>query len=122
LASMSAVEPPISVMTVALMAKNPDDQRATTWRRSFRIGGYFKKCRWPLIDVRYGSLADIKAPRPDVRFTPDSRRRLSAAGCPLGAKGGHMRSSKTIAPKIFRATIAVENTSVRVPPGTIEMT
>jgi tetratricopeptide (TPR) repeat protein len=36
-------------------------------------------------NVRFGSLADIEAAPPDVRFTPKSRRRLSALECPLYA-------------------------------------
>ena len=34
--------------------------------------------------VRFGSKADIEAPPPDVRFTPESGHQLSALGCPLG--------------------------------------
>ena len=41
-----------------------------------------------------GQKADITTRLIDVRFTPESRHRLSALGCPLSAKSGHMRRSK----------------------------
>src|SRR5262249_41171150 len=44
-------------------------------------------------DVRFGSLADIEAPPPDVRFTPKSRRRETLLGCPLCAKSRHSNHS-----------------------------
>ena len=37
------------------------------------------------MDVRFGSKADVGSPAIDVRFTPKSRHRLSALGCPLCA-------------------------------------
>ena len=38
--------------------------------------------------VRFGSEADIEAPPPDVRFTPNSGHQLTALGCPLSANSG----------------------------------
>jgi hypothetical protein len=42
--------------------------------------------------VRFGSKADIEAPRRDVRFTPESGHRFNALGCPLSAKMRHCRT------------------------------
>ena len=42
-----------------------------------------------MTNVRVGSKADIAAPPTDVRFTPKSGHRNSAAQCPLCAKSGH---------------------------------
>ena len=40
-----------------------------------------------------GPKADIRRALPDVRFTPESRHRLTELGCPLCAKSGHSRSN-----------------------------
>jgi len=40
------------------------------------------------IDVRFGSKADIEARPVNVRFTPESGRRLSVSARPLSAKSG----------------------------------
>src|SRR5215831_19581137 len=45
--------------------------------------------RWSRCDVRFGSKADIEAPPPDVRFTPNSGHRRAPLGCPLSARSGH---------------------------------
>jgi len=45
-------------------------------------------------DVRFGSKADIAASPINVRFTPKSGHRNSAAKCPLCAKSGLMQCSK----------------------------
>jgi hypothetical protein len=42
-----------------------------------------------ITDVRFGSLADIEALPPNVRFTPKSGHWLSASGCLLCAKSRH---------------------------------
>ena len=47
------------------------------------------------VNVRFGSKADMEASPRDVRFTPKSRHWLSASGCLLCAKSGHMQCSKT---------------------------
>jgi len=44
------------------------------------------------VHVRYGSLADIAAAIPNVRFTPESGHRRKRSSCPLSANSGHMRS------------------------------
>jgi hypothetical protein len=43
---------------------------------------------------RFGLFPDIEAHRPDVRFTPQSRRRLSVLGCPLSAKSRHWQLNR----------------------------
>ena len=40
-------------------------------------------------DVRYGSLADIAAVLPNVRFDPDSGHQRQPLLCPLSAKSRH---------------------------------
>ena len=40
----------------------------------------------PLRDVRFGSVTDIEEPPSDVCFTPQSRHRLSALGCPADVR------------------------------------
>ena len=42
-----------------------------------------------IANVRLGSKADMAAPSSNVRFTPKSGHRNSAAKCPLCAKSGH---------------------------------
>jgi hypothetical protein len=39
-----------------------------------------------VMDVRFGSKADIELAPVDVRFTPESGHQLSALGCPLSAR------------------------------------
>jgi len=46
--------------------------------------------RWMVANVRFGSKADITARRCDVRFTPKSGHRNSAAQCPLCARSRHL--------------------------------
>src|SRR5262252_8098043 len=52
-----------------------------------------KTARWGrlsgLVDVRFGSKADIAACLINVRFTPKSGHRNSVVECPLSAKSGH---------------------------------
>jgi len=40
-------------------------------------------------DVRFGSLADIRADMRDVRFTPESGHSSERVGCPLSASSGY---------------------------------
>ena len=40
-------------------------------------------------DVRFGSLADIAAALPNVRFTPESGHNRAFWACPLSANSGH---------------------------------
>ncbi len=54
-------------------------------------------------DVRFGSGTDIEAHPPNVRFTPQSRRRLSALGCPLSAKSGHQQAGGPFAEARIRS-------------------
>ena len=42
------------------------------------------------LNVRYGSLADIRARLRHVRFTPDSGHSSVPVGCPKSAKSGHV--------------------------------
>jgi hypothetical protein len=44
-------------------------------------------------DDRYGSLTDIEAQLPDVRFTRESRHRRVPSACPLSATSGLTRRS-----------------------------
>ena len=44
-----------------------------------------------LAHFRFGSEADIEAPSPDVRFTPESGDQSDIAACPLCAKSGYGR-------------------------------
>src|SRR5262249_25771635 len=46
------------------------------------------------MNVRFGSKADIRSKKIDVRFTPKSGHRLSVLECPLCAKSGLMHCSK----------------------------
>jgi hypothetical protein len=42
-----------------------------------------------LLDVRFGSLADIRKPKNHVRFTPESGHVRCENKCPLWANSGH---------------------------------
>src|SRR6516165_8282970 len=42
-----------------------------------------------LVDVRFGSKADVARCQADFRFTPESGHSLSELGCLLCAKSGH---------------------------------
>jgi hypothetical protein len=53
--------------------------------RDYRLGRH---------DFRFGSKADIPQRNRDVRFTPESGHQLSALGCPLSARSGHLRVSR----------------------------
>jgi len=56
------------------------------------FAGCFGDCEPTSVEdanVRYGSLADIKAWIRDVRFTPQEQTRSSSDRCPLGADSGH---------------------------------
>ena len=46
-------------------------------------------------DVRFGSLADMTACQPDVRFTPNSGHCSDELECPLSAKSGHCHQNGT---------------------------
>jgi hypothetical protein len=45
------------------------------------------------LNVRYGSLADIRARSCHVRFTPDSGHSSVQVGCPKSAINGHKAQS-----------------------------
>src|SRR5262252_7950108 len=57
-----------------------------------------KTARWGrlsgLVDVRFGSKADIGVRPRNVRFTPESGHWNPVVECPLCAKSGHMQCSK----------------------------
>ena len=55
---------------------------------SLWLAGYPKT---PDFDVRFGSKADIKAPQPNVRFTPKSGRAPETPECPLVTQIGRRR-------------------------------
>jgi hypothetical protein len=50
-----------------------------------------------VVDIRFGSKADIGGSLANVCFTPNSGHRISAAKCPLCAKSRH-----PVAPTHFR--------------------
>jgi hypothetical protein len=58
------------------------------------IVAVFKRLAKRLLDVRFGSLADIAAALPDVRFTPESGPRRRSSSCPLSAMCGRLRVGK----------------------------
>jgi hypothetical protein len=55
------------------------------------VGGVGRDAVWG--NVCFGSKADIGLCPRHVRFTPKSGHWLSASGCPLCAKSGHMHCS-----------------------------
>lgn len=61
-----------------------------------------------VVNVHFGSGADIEAHPPDVRFTPQSRHPPSTLGCPLSAKSGLMHcSNQTRQPGVELAQLSV---------------
>src|SRR5262249_43443708 len=55
-----------------------------------KLSAFFSCCSietWSF-DVRFGSLADIAAALPNVRFTPKSGHHRTPLSCPLSAKPG----------------------------------
>jgi len=51
--------------------------------------GGLEVVRLALVNVRFGSKADIEVRLPDVRFTPESGHWNSVVECPLCARSGH---------------------------------
>ena len=61
------------------------------------LRGQFAQQQSETAHVRFGSLADIKARLPNVRFTPKSGHRNSVVECPLCAINVRFASRRTAA-------------------------
>jgi hypothetical protein len=70
-------------------------------------------------DVRFGSLAEVKASNIDVRFTPESGHLQRTHPCPLWANSGLMRCSKmdrySITSSARSSTVGAEALSIAAP-------
>ena len=86
-ASGHVATPPISVMNSRRLILVPRPQKSIVTTLFGILEG--------LIDVRFGSKADICAAIGHVRFAPESGHVRCSYGCPLRAKSGHCSYSIT---------------------------
>ena len=52
----------------------------------------------PMVDVRFGSKADMCGAKCHVRFTPESGHVQCNSACPLSANSGHCQLSVSVSP------------------------
>ena len=84
---------------VASLGKVRHSGRHPDGRYKFALGARETLCGVPAgatsyrqgRDVRFGSLADIVAALPNVRFAPESRHHRKPSSCPLSANSGSQR-------------------------------
>jgi hypothetical protein len=65
-------------------------------RASYRVNRIDRKGQTKLINVRFGSQADILRCGSDVCFIPKSGHSSVASKCPLSANSGHVRCSRSL--------------------------